>query len=110
MAFRNDQQISACCQVLLRRNGLGWAWSLNGPTPRGADAIEKVLAKESPLSSGEKLMLRVALDFWNGDGKATVGDMVAIFDNENLRAIATLLAAASLGPTAIDGWLAENGR
>ncbi len=103
--FRDDKQIAACCKVLLDRVLLGYVFGPDGPTPRGLAVIHGVLKNGSVLSSGEQLMIRIALDFWNGDGKATVAEILRTLDNGNTAAIASLLKASVNGSQEIDRWL-----
>ncbi len=103
--FRDDKQIAACCKVFLDRIGLGYVFGPDGPTPRGLAVIHGVLKNGSVLSSGEQLMIRVALDFWNGDGKATIAEILWTFDNDNVEIVASLLKATRGNPSDVDNWL-----
>lgn len=55
------------------------------------------LRRGSPLSHGETLILKVALDLWNGGGRAEVGELLDTLDARNLRAVVTALLARDGG-------------
>ena len=63
------------------------------------------------MSSGERIVLFVAWSVWNGEGNATIGDVIHRLDEHNLRAIGTLmLAMATDSSSAIDRWLDDINR
>ncbi len=43
------------------------------------------------LSSGEKLLILIALDFWSSDGNASIGEINSILDDINLNAFLNAL-------------------
>jgi hypothetical protein len=51
--------------------------------PRIRFESEKMLDEAGCFSSGEQLLIRVALDLWSGSGNALVWQMVEILDHEN---------------------------
>lgn len=101
--FRNDRQISTCCIILLRSLRRESLWTAEGPTRLACDYLEN----GSPMSSGEHLLLRACFDFWNGDGKVTLGEMRRVFDEKRTRLVATLMMAERDGAEAVDRWINE---
>ena len=96
MAFATDNDLSAAIQAFLRQvvhGRLADLWTSDGPTRIAADYIEK----GSPLSHGEHLLLQVAFDLWNGQGRATLADLLGVLDDANLRAVLDLITLARPG-------------
>ncbi len=100
--FRSDSQLARACCALCRQAGIERMWTPDGPTDEAAAVLE---AGGGPLSSGERVVLRVAWAFWNSAEQATVADVVYRLDSRNLRATATLMLAVARGPHAIDEWI-----
>lgn len=103
--FTSDTQKCAVIRALLKQVRLDYLWTLEGPT----DAAIKLLeARGGPLSHGEQLMLLAAFDVWNGDGRATLGELLSVLDNQNLANLGTLLVALASpnAGRAVDAWLA----
>lgn len=46
---------------------------------------ERILSEAGPFSSGEKILVRVGLDLWNGSGQVSLWDIVERLDVENYR-------------------------
>lgn len=67
-----------------RKNGPG-----PGPTEEACDLLK---AGGGTLSGGEWCVLRVAFDIWNGRGKVTVDEVLAL-DRERLRAVTEAMLA-----------------
>jgi hypothetical protein len=77
-------------------------WTERGPTQLAIDTLES-----SPLSSGQRLAVRMAFDIWNGDGKATIGECLHTLDTIRLRMLGSLLlAVADEEGTELDRWIA----
>jgi len=64
-------------------------WTEDGPT----DLTLEYMEHGAPLSHGETLILQVAMDLWNGGGKARVDELLATLDERNLRAVADAILA-----------------
>jgi hypothetical protein len=75
-------------------------WQEDGPTEL---ALE--YAKASPLSSGEQVLLRVALDFWNGQGGASFADVIYRLDSERLRTVVSL--ALAIDRETVNEWIRD---
>ncbi len=43
-------------------------------------SAQNLIKEGRSLSSGEQLLIRVALDIWSGEGHATVGDLLTVID------------------------------
>jgi hypothetical protein len=106
VSFASDAQIARACLALLAPLRLVergyWAEDGRGPTSAALDLVE---GRGCPLSSGEQLVVRVALDFWNGHGGATIGEIAGRLDESVVRAIAGLLMASVVSPAAVEAWI-----
>jgi hypothetical protein len=100
--FRSEAQRARACRALCARARMPWMWTDAGPTEQAIEIVEK---NGGPLSSGERIMVLTAWAFWNGDGGATVADVVERLDGPNLRAIGGLMIALGGGGAAVDQWL-----
>jgi hypothetical protein len=104
--FRDDRQTAAAVQVLLRSVRLEHLWTPAGPTE---DAVKLLAERGGPMSHGEALMLLAAFDFWNGEGRAELSELLSVLDAERVVLVASLMIAAAEGPGSVDSWLARNG-
>lgn len=108
MCWRDDAQRAAVCSTLLALVGLGGLWRHDfgypGPTRRAHALLE---AGGAPLSSGERVMLRLAWDVWNGAGRAVLGETLAVLSPRLLEKVGRLLMACAQGPDQIDAWIQE---
>lgn len=107
--FRSDVQQAETCQALVSRPGApSGLWTPAGPTPA---ALRLLKTKGAGLSHGEKLMLLVSFDVWNGDGHADLGELLHTLDGHNLLKLGELLIAlgSEHGSAAIDAWLSRWG-
>lgn len=101
MTFRNDRQRAKACRVLLQFQGLERFWASDdigtafGPTVEATIELAKVRSMGSLLSTSEGLLLRVAFDFWNGAGFATLWDVQSHLNVNIIHAIGELLIAAN---------------
>jgi hypothetical protein len=102
--FRNDKQTCAAILALLAPLRLGHLWSEHGPSDEALKVLEQ---RGGALSYGEALMVFVAFDFWNGHGKAQLGELLSVLDAEHMERLASLLIAVSKGPVDVDRWLAN---
>lgn len=113
--FRNNRQRAKACRILLRFQGLEHFWMAEdlgpsaGPTDEATVELAKVRSGSSLLSSSERLLLRVAFDFWNGAGFASIWDVQSYLNVNIIHAIAELLIAANENPqltgSEVDKWL-----
>lgn len=98
--WKSDAQACEAITELLRSVRLERLWTPTGPTQEAVDWID---ADGGPLSSGEMLMLRVAFDFWNGQGHADFGRMLHVFDDTRFQRVCELATALAQGE--VDQWL-----
>jgi hypothetical protein len=105
--FRGDRQVCDAIGVLLRSVRLQHLWTETGPTDR---ALELLADRGGPLSHGEALVLLAAFDFWNGQGKVELGEILAVLDGDRIELLGSLMLASSGGAVAVDRWLAEHRR
>ncbi len=97
--FRDDHHLARCCRALCARMRLASAWTLDGPSRVAFDVRDG----RSPLSSGERTIVRAAWSIWNGDGGRTLAEL-GILDVAHTAAIFELVLAATTSTTAIDAW------
>lgn len=96
MPLTSDRDTHAAILVFLTavaRGHLRDLWTPTGPTTLARDYIQK----GSPLSHAERLMLRVAFDIWNGQGNASIADLIAGLDDDALRLVLDLVMLARPG-------------
>jgi hypothetical protein len=78
-------------------------WQSDGrPSPAAVDLVE---GRGSGLSHGEAVLVRIAMDLWNGHGGASFDDVLHVLDAERTRTVVTLLLAANDSVEAVDAWL-----
>src|ERR1700722_5325782 len=70
--------------------------------PRLRRLPEELLKESAVMSSGEDLLVRLALDLWSGSGDARVWELIEILDEENF--IYVLRALYELGNKCPGGW------
>lgn len=99
--WKNDEQACRAIRRLLEGARLERLWTATGPTNEAV----KSLKDGGYLSSGEKLMLRIAFDFWNAHGQANFARMLEVLDRDRMRAVCTLAVALCEGPAAIEEWI-----
>lgn len=104
--FQNDTQRCQAIRVLLSSLGLERMWTTTGPTDEACELLEQ---KGGYLSSGERLLLFVAFDMWNGDGHADFGKLLYSLDGARQRLVGELLVAMSAETNqTIDAWIARH--
>jgi hypothetical protein len=101
--FTSEQQRSEVCRTLLEAVYRGDLWDHTGPTDAALDLLE---ADGGPLSSGERVMLKIAFDVWNGGGNATMSGAFYTLDQSRRTVVADLMLALDDGRQ-IDDWLAR---
>ena len=102
--FRNDAQICCALKILLRNIKGGRLWTDTGPS----DAAVHASLNPVPWSHGEIIMLQVAFDFWNGDGKAKFASVLNKLDYDNTKLVTGLWIACNDGAEAVDRWIEDN--
>jgi hypothetical protein len=98
--FKSEAQQCQAIRILLGSLGFAYLWTDKGPTDQALDWLEG-----SPLSSGEKILLHCAFDFWGGHGKVLLYDLIGRLDEERTMLVLTLAMAVNNGPAAVDDWI-----
>lgn len=109
--FRSEAQRGLVYAVLVQHlpGGLDrWMSSTESGHPRPSDEAHEAIEKGAPLSSGEMLMLRAAIDVWNGGGKLELGRAMDTLDGKRLRLLGEFLVAFSESSGAITRWIDAN--
>ena len=63
---------------------------------------EVILRGSVDLSSGEDLLIRIALDLWSGSGEAKIWELIEYLDDQNFDQV--LKALSCLKPKHTHGW------
>jgi hypothetical protein len=105
--WRNDTQRSAAIRTLLKAARVERFWTSEGPSSVLVELAEGGF-RSSPYSHGETVMLQVAMDFWNGSGKALWADLLEVLDLNNLQNTVDLAVAVANGGDAVDRWITEH--
>jgi hypothetical protein len=98
--FRNDEQRARVCEALCAWMNKGPMWTEDGPT-------EQALAwqEESPLSSGERVLLGIAWACWNDSNLGPHFVELFRLDRERSRMVGELVIA--MGSSGFDSWLRQ---
>jgi hypothetical protein len=109
--FRDSDQQHGVCRALVALAGKPHLWDvtsrdsyLRGPTEALWHIVERRPGAKY-ASSGAELLVRIALDVWNGQGGTQLGRALNVLDNRHLRAVGELLVAIATDPSAIDRWI-----
>lgn len=98
--FSSQKQQCRAIILLLQSLGLGHIWTDEGPSKLAIDWIEN----GSPLSSGEAILVRAAFDFWNGEGKVTIHEIMKL-DGRRTELICTLMASVNQSGDMVEAWI-----
>lgn len=101
--WQTEAERSAAAMRLLDAAGLSrrGLWDSNGPT----ELAWKLRGRRTTLSHGEHVILRIALDIWNGQGGATFADVLEVLDARLEARVGLLLVAHAAGNAGI--WVTE---
>jgi hypothetical protein len=105
--FRDDKQRALACAILCARirPDRGPLWQVE-PYPEPTQLALQILEGVEGCSSSERLVVRVAFDFWNGLGEATVGECVHVLDNDHMARVSELMMAVC-SSAAVGVWCAK---
>lgn len=103
--WRDDAQRSAAIRILLEGAHLGRWWTDVGPSVELAALVVGGWEGVGAYSHGEQVMLRVAMDYWNGQGHAALAEVLDVLDGANLGRVASLALALAAGASTVDRWL-----
>ena len=108
--FVNKQQRAEACFLLLRLASENFAMTMwhdprisngsmiGGPAPAGIAKLKNALEGDGhTLSHGEKLLLQVTFDVWNGSGHAHLHEVLEQLMPHQIGAIGTLCDAIARG-------------
>jgi hypothetical protein len=102
--FANECQQARVCEALCRAVRLRGMWTDEGPSEVAVSLLKR---NGGPLSAGERIMLLTAWNIWNGRGEVNLGDAVHRLDNDNLRALGSLMIAIATEPGGVNEWLKQ---
>lgn len=101
-----SQQAQAMNKLLNRARAPALPANLVGDKP--TDDFFGMIDHLGVLSRGEQILIRLALDMWNGKGGVMVSELFDL-DEHNLALVLGLLQAMSAGPQAIEKWITHAG-
>lgn len=102
--FRNVRQKCEAIRVLLRGvERIDW-WTLEGPTELARQWLQ------APLSSGEKVLISVCWDLWDGSASVPLLELSSAgpLDHDNTRRVLGLLTALNESPAHVDMWIDQH--
>jgi hypothetical protein len=103
--FRDEGQQARTMQTLLKRAGVVFADDLFADG-KPSDSFFACFEHIGAYSHGEQILLKIALDLWNGDGVTRLFELFCL-DGRNQSLVLSLLQALSAGPQAVERWIAE---
>ena len=102
--LRDDAQLGAVCNALVRLAGLGELWTEEGPNEAGRAQLRN---NGSALRPGKRAMLLIVWRLWNGEFDLRGLPLLDI-DAQTQRALVTFFVAARRSPDAVDRCLRES--
>lgn len=93
--YSNDKILFQIISVALERHPYLIDLIFNTDRPETQLSTEELIQSSCCYSSGEKILIRVALDLWNSTGKAKLGDIINSLDPDNFK---NVLYAISIYP------------
>jgi hypothetical protein len=103
--FKDEAQQARTMQTLLKRADVVFADDLFSDG-KPSDSFFACFGHLGVYSHGKQILLKVALDLWNGDGVARMFELFYL-DERNQALVLSLLQAMSAGPKAVERWIAE---
>ena len=100
-ARRHERRMLEVLNLIFRNHPELLAFLFEPGQPRLRQAPEILLVEAGVYSSGEKVLLRVALDLWNGSGHAQLWDLIEGLDLASYRQV--LVGLRHLRRTEMDG-------
>lgn len=100
-ATATDRRVLEAILIVLRRYPYLIDFMFDPEEPRLRQRPEDLLEESASFSSGEDLLVRVALDLWSGSGDAHVWELIEFLDDENFSNVAE--AFQKIG-TKFNGW------
>jgi len=82
-----DQKRCQCIILILKNypNILEFMFDKN--SPKLSMSAEKILSETSGLSSDEKVLIKIALDLWDGSGNASYISLVNLLSEDNYQRV-----------------------
>lgn len=102
--FRNVRQKCEAIRVLLRGVERTDWWTLEGPTELARQWLM------APLSSGEKVLISVCWDLWDGSAGVPLLELSSAgpLDHDNTRRVLGLLTSLNESPAHVDMWIDQH--
>jgi hypothetical protein len=82
-ASASDTKMFAAISISLKKHPHLINYLFEKHRPRLSDAAENILEASFALSSGENLLIQIALDMWSGSGGTNIYDMLTVLDDQN---------------------------
>jgi hypothetical protein len=100
-AGRHERRIQEVLNLIFQNHSQFLAFLFDPSEPRLRQEAEWLLAEAGAFSAGEQILIRIALDLWNGAGKVDLWDIVERLDEENYHNV--LAGLRHLRPIEEDG-------
>ena len=100
-ATKTDARLLKCISQVFAKHPYLLKFLFEPDRPRLRLIAEDLLTESRDMSSGEDLLVRVALDLWSGSGEAHVWELIEILDDQNLL---NVVGGIRFLRTKFDGW------
>jgi hypothetical protein len=100
-AGRHERRIQEVLNLIFQKHSTFLAFLFDQEEPRLRQEPEWLLAEAEAFSTGEKILIRIALDLWDGSGQVDLWDIVERLDEENYHNV--LAGLRHLRPIQEDG-------
>ena len=80
---RHERRLQEVLNLIFRKHPGLLGFLFEEERPRLRREAEQLLIDADVFSSGEQILVRLALDLWNGSGKVRLWDIVERLDQEN---------------------------
>lgn len=100
-ATKVDRRLFEAITIVFRKHLYLMAFFFDPEEPRLRRLPEELLEESECFSSGEDLLVRVALDLWSGSENANSWELIKILDEQNLANVVEALLEIG---TKFNGW------
>lgn len=98
---RGERRMQEALNLIFSKHPRFLEFLFDGDKPRLRDEPDALLAEAGVFSTGEKILIRIALDLWSGQGRVSLWDIVERLDLRNYEHV--LAGLRHLRPNEEDG-------
>jgi hypothetical protein len=95
---QEEQRLKLVMEWIFRNHPQLLEFLFKSNIPYLRDEPEKLIVEAGAFSSGEKVLIQVALDLWNGSGKALFWDVIHRLDTRNQNSVFVALQYLKIIP------------